>query len=435
MLPSESLPMPREWRELLEQLAPVFARRSTRRLFMALACGLILADRGTVCGMAAAAGMAHRWRQACWFFASARWDADNLGIAVARLIVKLLLREGDPLTVAVDGTFFRRWGRKVAEARWAYDGSAQGGKKTGFGNTWVIAALVVRLPCCPSPVALPVLFRLWRGKGTASQVQLAAELLKLLRDAFPGRTVHGTGDAAFHGEALAVEGTTWTTRLPAGAVLWGPKPPPTGRRGRPREKGGRIGTCAEAAKAADWEQVTVRVYGKEEKVLAAAVPALWHGSFKGAPGHLVLMRGKDSKKAYDLGIFTLDTELSPAAAIERYSWRWAIEPSNAAGKQVTGAGEACNRVPGAVERTVPFAFLVQSLMICWYAIACDPADSVGQHRQRSPWYRSKATPSAADMHAALRDAIASARINSISAGSSNAPKSTASPMTSSIQPA
>ena len=46
MLPGESLPMPREWRELLEELAPVFARRSTHRLFMVLACGLILADRG-----------------------------------------------------------------------------------------------------------------------------------------------------------------------------------------------------------------------------------------------------------------------------------------------------------------------------------------------------------------------------------------------------
>ena len=58
----------------------------------------------------------------------------------------------------------------MSEARWAYDGSAQGGKKIAFGNTWVIAALVVRLRFCPSPVALPVLFRLWRGKGTASQV-------------------------------------------------------------------------------------------------------------------------------------------------------------------------------------------------------------------------------------------------------------------------
>jgi hypothetical protein len=64
----------------------------------------------------------------------------------------------------VDG----RWGKRVAGARRAYDGAAQGGKKTASGNTWVIAALVVQLPCCPSPAALPVGFGLWRGTGTAS---------------------------------------------------------------------------------------------------------------------------------------------------------------------------------------------------------------------------------------------------------------------------
>jgi len=427
--------MPPQWRELLEELAPVFARRSTHRLFMALACGLVLADRGTVTGMAAAAGIAHRWRQACWFFAAARWDPDELGLAVARLIVKYLLDEGGPLIVAVDGTFFRRWGRKVAEARWAYDGASQGGKKIAFGNTWVIAAIVVKLPCCPSPVALPVLFRLWRGKGTASQVQLAAGLMETLAEAFPGRQVHGTGDAAFHGEPLAVKGTTWTTRLPASAVISGPKPEPTGRRGRPREKGDRIGTCADAARAADWKDVTVRIYGKQEKVQAAAIPGLWYGSFKGTPGQLVLMRDPDSKKPYDLGIFTLDTALSPEAAIERYSWRWPIEPSNAAGKQVTGAGDACNRTVKAVERTVPFAFLLQSLVIVWYAVSCDPAAGLEQRRQRSPWYRSKVTPAAADMHAALRDALTRARINGTGPGRGDARKNTGSAVTSKAQAA
>jgi hypothetical protein len=435
MLPSGSLPMPAQWRDLLEELAPVFARRSTHRLFMLLACGLILADRGTVTGMAAAAGIGRQWRRGCWFFASARWDIDALGLAVARLIVKYLLSEGDPLIVAVDGTFFRRWGRHVAEARWAYDGSAQGGKKIAFGNTWLIAALVVRLPCCPSPVALPVLFRLWRGKGTASQVQLAADLLELLVKAFPGRPVHGTGDAAFHGEPLAGTGATFTTRLPAGAVIWGPKPPPTGKRGRPRKKGGRIGTCRDAAAIADWQDVTVRIYGKDQKAQAAARPGLWHGSFADVPGQLVLMREPDSKKPYDLGLFTLDTSLSAAQVIERYSWRWPIEPSNAAGKQVTGAGDACNRVPKAVERSVPFAFLVQSLVICWYAVSCDPAAGIEKRRQRSPWYTAKTTPAAADMHAALRDALTEARINAISPGNGQSRKSTASTLTSELQAA
>lgn len=103
--------MPATWRDLLEELAPVFRRRSTHRLFVALACGMILADRSTV--MAAAAGMADRWRRACWFFSAAAWDADALGLAAARLIIKHLLADGEAVVVAVDGTFFKRCGRKV----------------------------------------------------------------------------------------------------------------------------------------------------------------------------------------------------------------------------------------------------------------------------------------------------------------------------------
>src|SRR6266581_9366965 len=260
MLPAASLPMPSTWGDLLEELAPVFARRSTYRLFVALACGMILADRSTVVAMAAAGGMAGKWRRACWFFAGAVWDIDELGLAVARLAVRYLLADGEPLVVACDGTFFRRWGRKVfIQARWAYDGSAQGGKKVAFGNTWVVAALVVKLPFCSSPAALPVLFRLWRGKGTASQVELAAQMLKLLAGAFPGRVVHGTGDAAFHGEPLVTEGATWTTRLPSNAVLHGLKPPPTGKRGRPRVTGARLGTCAQIAVSATWAGAVISV--------------------------------------------------------------------------------------------------------------------------------------------------------------------------------
>ena len=430
MLPGQSLPMPAQWRELLEQLAPAFARRSTHRLFVALACGLILADRGTVTGMAAAAGIGRQWRRACWFFSAASWDIGELGLAVARLIVKYLLSEGEPLTVAVDGTFFRRWGRKVAEARWAYDGAAQGGKKIAFGNTWVVAALVVRLRFCPSPVALPVGFRLWRGKGTASQPQLAAQMVKELAEAFPDRAVHGTGDAAFHSESLAIKGTTWTTRLPAKAVLYGPKPPPTGKRGRPRKKGGRIGTCADAAAAADWRGTVINAYGKDTAVQVAVRDALWYGSFKSAPGQLVLVRDPGSAKPYDLGIFTLDTEASPETIAERYSWRWPIEPSNATGKQLTGAGDACNRVHKAVERAVPFAFLIQSLMILWYALACDPAAGIAERRSRCPWYRTKATPSPADMHAALRGELLTARISGISPGQDGPTKNTPDAVTS-----
>jgi hypothetical protein len=79
----------------------------------------------------------------------------------------------------------------------------------------------------------------------------------------------------------------------------------------------------------------------------ATCDALWYGCFRSAPGQLVLVREPGSRKPYDLGLFSLDTA-APAGIAERYSWRWAIEPSNATGKQLTGADDACNRTAKAV---------------------------------------------------------------------------------------
>ena len=50
----------------------------------------------------------------------------------------------------------------------------QGRHKTGRGNNWVIAAIVVDLPCCTRPVALPVLAKLVvKDTRSASRLWLA----------------------------------------------------------------------------------------------------------------------------------------------------------------------------------------------------------------------------------------------------------------------
>jgi hypothetical protein len=43
---------------------------------------------------------------------------------------------------------------------------------------------------------------------------------------------------------------------------------------------------------------------------------------------------------------------------------------------------ACNRVQQAVERTVPFGFLIQSLLICWYTRWADAPAGI-RHRASS----------------------------------------------------
>ena len=100
-----------------------------------------------------------------------------------------------------------------------------------------------------------------------------------------------------------------------------------------------------------------------------------------------------------------------------------IEPSNATGKQILGVGDACNRTEKAVERTVPFGFLIQSLLILWYTRAYSPAD-IELRRRLCPWYRTKAEPSAADMLTRLRREFLKARISAIRPGQPDPEQST-----------
>ena len=95
------------------------------------------------------------------FFARARWDIDEGGIAVAQLVMMLLVPPWVPrsrsrsMTACSAGPAARCYG-----AFWQHDGSAPTRDKMSFGNCFVTIGIVVSLPFCTRPVCLPVLARL-----------------------------------------------------------------------------------------------------------------------------------------------------------------------------------------------------------------------------------------------------------------------------------
>ena len=293
----------------------------------------------------------------------------------------------------------------------------------------MVAGIVVRLPLCTAPVCLALLMRLWAAKALTTPVELAAQLMALLTAAFGDRDVHGVGDAAYHGTPLLVAGTTWTTRLPANACLFDTAPPRTGRRGRPALKGRKLGrpaalaTDADAAGAvssdAGWRTASVYRYGRTETVQLAERACIWYGSFGNTPGRCVLVRELGSAKAYDLALFTLDPTATPEQIVERYALRWSIEPANAVGKQQMGVGQARNRVKNAVERTVPFGMLIQSLVVVWYALHGHHPDDALARRLAQPWYSTKTELSFEDMIIKLRKTLIVARFTPASPGQPN----------------
>jgi hypothetical protein len=413
MLPDATLPAPASVMTLLVSFAPLFTAPSFRT-FCGLACGF-LAQPGkrTVCGMLSGAGLARLWPhdRAHWFFSRARWNPDDLGLAVARLVVTLLVPAGEPVLAAIDDTLFKRRGKKVWAASWFHDGSAQGRHKAGRGNNWVILAIIVRLPFCTRPVALPVLAKLVvKGTNSASRLWLARRMTDMLAAALPGRDVHAVADSAYAGEELKKLGAkvTWTTRLRKDAALHGLPPQRTGRKGRPRVRGDRLRRLAGLAATAAFTQVTVTRYGRTETVHAAAVTCLWYSVFGTRHVQVILIRDR-SASGYDLALVTTDLSASRAQVIERYAARWSIEVAIEDAKQEFGTGQARNRTADAVRRTIPFQLACQALAILWYATAGHHPADADAHRARAPWYTTKTQPSTADMTAKLRRVIIAAR--------------------------
>lgn len=424
MLPE--LNLPGSLAGLLLALRPVFTGPSFRT-FCGLVAGLAgQVRRRTVCGMLLGAGLSRIWPhdRAHYFFARAAWQPGELGLAVARLVVALLVPAGEPLVAAVDDSVFRRSGRRVSGAAWQHDGSSPARNKLSFGTCFVTAGIVVALPFCSRPACLPVLARLHvpgRGRAVkprrqaaaASKVSCAAELVKLLARAFPGRAVHVAAGAHCHGPALKTlpRAVTWTTRLPRNAVLYARPGPRVRKPGRPPRKGPRLGKPADLAAATAWTPAAVHIYGPDQAEDIAEITCLWYGCTGTRKVRVILARDP----ATTLALVTTDLTAPAAALVERYAARWEIEQAFSDARNVLGAGEARTRTRRAAERTVPFGLLVHTLVITWYARhGHDPA-AITARRAAEPWYTSKREPAFEDMLTRLRRVMITARISGGSA--------------------
>ena len=413
MLPDPTIPA--SLAAVLESLRWVFTAPSFAT-FAALVTGLIAnTGKGTVTGMLTGAGLARTWShdRAHAFFSRAAWSSEMLGMYLSSLIVRTLLAHGAALTVAIDDTLFKRRGKKVFGAAWQHDGAARGDKPVGYGVCFVVAGIIVELPFLTRPVCLPVAARLWRPKGDATKVEIAAAMVRLLAAWNRDRTIHVVADAAYHGPALRhlPARISVTTRLPTSAVLYDLAPEPTGKRGRPRLKGDRLGTPAELATTACFRTAQVRRYGRTDTVRIAEIRCLWYGSFHTQTVRVVLLRDDDTDTGYDLALVTTDPDTPAAALITRYAWRWCIEVTFAEAREELGVGQARNRTENAVDRTVPFGLYCYTIVVIWYTLHGHHPVDAADRRTAAPWYTTKTEPAFADMAAKLRRVIIAARFS------------------------
>lgn len=209
-----------------------------------------------------------------------------------------------------------------------HDGAAKGPKPIGYGNCWVVLGVIVDLPLLRRPVCLPLLARLWFPKGTR-KIAHARAMVERVATRYPDRSIHVVGDAAYISEHLRELGDTitWTSRLKVTSVLYQPPPPRTGRVGRPKTRGPRLGTPGDLAAAATWHKATVRRYGRTDTVQIAEAFCIWFGVLRTQLLRVILVRDdkprtKDKdERGYGLPLVTTDLTTTPEDLIARYASR------------------------------------------------------------------------------------------------------------------
>jgi len=428
MLPSPTLPG--SWSGLLFLFRSCFTA-PTFVTFTVLVSGMVARpQRRTVTGMWIAAGVSRVWHhcRAHRFFGRAVWSVDRVSMVLLAIVVAELVPSGAPILVAVDDTVFPRSGSRVARAGWHHDAATKTmGSRLRWGHCWVVAGIVVDLPLLDRPVCLPVAFALWQpvpGSRQADQSKhaLLGRLVTMIAGACPGRQIHVVADCGYAG-ADGTAGTTkgsWRHRgLPAGVTLTSRlrtntalhriATPVSGRPGRPKRIGDKIGTPAEFAAHPDtvWTAAAVTRYGRTDTVTLTETVCLWYGVYRSRAVRVILLRDRGIHRGYGLALVTTDLHTPATEIVERYAARWSIEVAFHDAKQSTGVGEARNRTTQAVDRTVPIGLITQSLIIIWHTR--HGTGDVTTRRAEAPWYQSKTRPAYHDMVIQLRRTMIAAR--------------------------
>ena len=445
--------LPSSVRDLLFRFSPCFTAPSAEG-FLAFVVGWLLwQGRHTVSGALIAARSYGLWsRHHAAFYrllSRARWSADDVGHVLFDLLLASLPREID---VAVDDTLCHRTGPQLFGAGMHHDASRSNyggglGRQVffAFGHNWVVLSVWVPYPWNPiRGLAVPVLFRLYRSKRLcpasdySKRTELAAEMVGILLSFLPeGRSLNLSGDREYGCRTVlaGIDGRVrFSGALPMDADLREPIVVQSGR-GRPRKKGVRVLSpkAMAARKDAPWRKATVTIYGRQVDVLLLTVVAAWFHVTGSKPLRIVVTRDPSGRMA-DRAFFSTRADDTPEEVVERYAKRWSLEVTFAAAKQHLGIEEPRNgwwrrvhgrrrpfRKPGAqprgnrgrkaVERTVPLVFAAYGVVLAWYLANGKPAKDVCRARKLRPWDTGKAEPSYADMLAAMRRELWTARIS------------------------
>ena len=404
------------WKALLAGVAGAFTSPSFA-LFIDLTQAWVCATgRRTITGMVSvmdpgtrrAHDAYHRLVRAGAWSADALWDA-MLTAVIA--VVDRVCADG-PLVCLLDDTLFHRPGRKVEGAGSFRDAVRSTHKRVVFarGLNLVVLAIRVTPPWGGQPIAIPVGVAL-HPKGGSTTTELARRLMTGLAERLPDRRFVLCADGAY--ATLAgdhLPRTQVVSRMRRDAALFGPPPPPTGRRGRPSKKGKRLGTPVELAKTATgWKTVEVDWRGTKVIKQLWSREVLWYRVCPDVMVRLVIVRDPTGVEPDDF-FFTTDLNMAPGEVASIYASRWPIEVIFRDVKQTVGGQQPQTWKGQGPIRAASLAFWLHGTIWLSYLNGWD-GKPTWPHRD---WYTAKVVPNFADAMAELRRSLWRERISAAS---------------------
>ena len=352
----------------------------------------------------------------------AAWNELALSKILLGLLIKILPASW-PILIAVDETLERRKGKKI-KAKGVYRDAVRSSQSkviTAFGLKWECMTLIVPLPWCRRPWALPFLTVLSpskksnekAGRRHKTSIDWTQQMVKLVSRWLKGASWILLGDGAYACMALAQtcinKSVTLISRLRLDAQLFEfPEFVPK-KLGRKPIKGARIQlkTLLEDPKQA-WQSLTVNWYGGDLKTLECLsfVCVWYHAGQLPIPLRIVLVKTPGGKNVAET-FFSTDINNEPTQIINRFVLRWNIEVTFEETRAHLGVETQRQWSDKAIQRSTPLLMGLYSVLTLMAIKMYETKRML--FAETTSWYDKNGELTFADIIVSIRRSIWSAR--------------------------
>jgi hypothetical protein len=397
---------------LLLPFAEAFREEAFEMFCTMTAAWIVCLGRRSISRVWETTGQAEERNHAAAFrlFSQAAWNWDEVGRLLAVQILATLL-PGTRVWLVVDDTLCHKRGARVAFGGIFLDAvlSTKKHKVFRYGNNWVMLGIVVELACRPNRYfCLPIAWRIYEKKGTKTKQehqtkgQLAAELIVMVAEWFPGHEFLVVADIAYIGKHLLKNRASNVNIL--GPICWDAALyEAVAEPVRGHQYGKRLATPKEMlADDRQWPAQRMRIKFKDDCVRTLEVKVIrdvcWYSAAGAATVQIVLVRDPKGRWRNEALVCT-ELKLTAKEMITGYCRRWSVEVAFCDAKQLLGFHDPQVWCERSVERAAPMSWFVGSVIVLWYVMAGHAGEQAERER---PWYKDKETPTMADMLAACR---------------------------------